>query len=175
MPLPACLLHCNGGHVEIGLAPRPKNTTTAAGCGRTCHGCQCRGHRILRVAGRGGGGRRSPAYRPVPRGRIMVATPMLRVVVAAASVFPWHPRAYARHRGAGRHCGRRRRSPGKRNLCQHGTRSHRRAPPPAPPGCPAAGGCGSGWLGRAIAELAGWHDIDMAPMDLPGACDVQKS
>ena len=123
--------------------------------------------------GGGGGGRRSPAYRPVPRGRIMVATPMLRVVVAAASVFPWHPRAYARHRGAGRHCGRR--SPGKRNLCQHGTRSHRRAPPPAPPGCPAAGGCGSGWLGRAIAELAGWHDIDMAPMDLPGACDVQKS
>jgi hypothetical protein len=48
-------------------------------------------------------------------------------------------------------------------------------PPPAPPGCPAAGGCGSGRLGRAIAELAGWHDIDMAPMDLPGACDVQKS
>ena len=51
------------------------------------------------------------------------------------------------------------------------------APPPArpPPGFSAAGGCGSGRLGRAIAELAGWHDIDMAPMDLPGACDVQKS
>ena len=54
MPLPACLLHCNGGHVEIGLAPRPKNTTTAAGCGLEYHGYQCRGHRTLRVAGRGG-------------------------------------------------------------------------------------------------------------------------
>ena len=48
-------------------------------------------------------------------------------------------------------------------------------PPAPPPGFPAAGGCESGRLGRAIAELAGWHDIDMAPMDLSGACDVQKS
>ena len=62
MPLPACLRHCNGGHVEIGLAPRPINTTTPVGCGRAYHGYQCRGHRVLRVAGRGGGGgRRSPA------------------------------------------------------------------------------------------------------------------
>ena len=37
------------------------------------------------------------------------------------------------------------------------------APPPlAPRGCPAARGCGSGRNGRAITELAGWHDIDIA-------------
>ena len=150
-PLPARLLLCMGGHVEIGLAPRPTNTTTAVGRGLAGHAMCITG--IGCFASPGGGGRRLPA----PRGRGMVATPLLCAVVAAASVFPWHPRAYARR---GQHCGRR--SSRKWSLCQYWPRSHRRPPPLAPRGCPAARGCGSGRNGRAITELASWHDINIA-------------
>ena len=168
MPLPACLLHCNGGHVEIGLAPRPINTTTPVGCGRAYHGCQCRGHRVLRVAGRGGWG---AAFACVP-------------ARAAGKDHGGHPDV-TRGGGGGlgipmaspRICTAPRRRPALRPAFARKAElmSTWDAQPPASPGRPAAGGCGSGWLGRAIAELAGWHDIDMAPMDLPGACDVQKS
>ena len=165
MPLPACLLHCNGGHVEIGLAPRPKNTTTAAGCGLEYHGYQCRGHRTLRVAGRGGW---RAAFACVP-------------ARAAGKDHGGHPDVT---RGGGGGLGipmasprictapRRRRRPApalrpafatKAGLMSTWGAQPPAPPPPAPPGCPAARGCGSGRNGRAIAELAGWHDIDIAP------------
>ena len=169
MPLPACLLHCNGGHVEIGLAPRPINTTTAVGRARRA----CQVYRMLRIAGGGGGGRGAAFACAPPRaaGKGHGGHPTVARGGGGGFGIPmaspralWHPIP-----------ARGRRSSGKWSLCQYWPRSHRRPPPPAPPGCPAAQGCGSGRNGRAIMELAGWHDIDIAPMDLPGACDVQKS
>jgi hypothetical protein len=155
MPLPACCI-AMGAMWRSAWRPGPKTQPQRRAAAWNTMGTRAAGIGHFASPGGGGGGRRSPAYRPVPRGRIMVAIPMLRVVVAAASVFPWHPRAYARHRGAGRHCGRR--SPGKRNLCQHAWDAQPPArPPPGPPRVPRGRGMRVGLARtghRGVSRLA---------------------